>query len=130
MCYLQFYFNSFGNEGFGTPLYMAPEVFESHCHDINSEVWSIGVIIYELCTLNHPFKPVTLYEELFQKIINLDFKPINIYSLQVAPGLDRLCYGMLKVQRKERIKLENILNADCFKNYPLIAFFERYYTKG
>lgn len=124
------YLYRYGNEGFGTPLYMAPEVFESHTHDITSEVWSIGVIIYELCTLNHPFKPVTLYEELFQKIINLDFKPIDTQKLNTAPGLDHLCYDMMKVKRNDRIKLEHILNSDVFMNYPLIAFFERYYTKG
>lgn len=105
---------------------MAPEVFESHCHDIISEVWSIGVITYEICTLKHPFQPVKLYDELFEKIIHLDFEPLNLKIVPMPYGLESLCYQMLKVKRHERIQLDQILQAECFMNFPLIAFFERY----
>ena len=35
----------------GTPLYMAPEVVTSKGYGTESDVWSLGCVAYELCTL-------------------------------------------------------------------------------
>jgi NIMA (never in mitosis gene a)-related kinase len=40
----------------GTPYYIAPEVWKGEQYDMKSDIWSIGVLIYELATLEHPFK--------------------------------------------------------------------------
>lgn len=39
----------------GTPYYVAPEVWTSKRYSPKSEVWSLGVILYELVTLERPF---------------------------------------------------------------------------
>ncbi len=50
----------------GTPLYMSPEVLDGSGYDMKSDVWSLGCIAYELCTLKSPFKredsKMSLYE--------------------------------------------------------------------
>ena len=50
----------------GTPLYMSPEVLDGSGYDTKSDVWSLGCIAYELCTLKSPFKSdnnkMSLYE--------------------------------------------------------------------
>jgi serine/threonine protein kinase len=39
----------------GTVLYMAPEVINSFPYTAESDIWSLGVILYEICTSNRPF---------------------------------------------------------------------------
>ena len=36
----------------GTPYYLSPEVCSNKKYDLRSDLWSLGCILYELCTLN------------------------------------------------------------------------------
>ena len=40
----------------GTPYYMSPEVCQSKPYNANSDVWALGCVLYELCTLCHAFE--------------------------------------------------------------------------
>lgn len=35
----------------GTPYYMSPEVCENKPYTFKSDVWALGCVLYELCTL-------------------------------------------------------------------------------
>eukprot|EP01038_Epipyxis_sp_PR26KG_P007591 gene7591-10340_t len=48
------------NTFYGTPLYLSPELVENKPYNEKTDIWSLGVILYELCALNHPFKANTL----------------------------------------------------------------------
>ena len=39
----------------GSPLYMAPEIIKDKEYNSKSDIWSLGVIIYELITRKHPY---------------------------------------------------------------------------
>ena len=45
----------------GTPMYMSPEVWAEQPYNSKSDVWSLGCILYELCTLNPPFSGRNIY---------------------------------------------------------------------
>ena len=45
---------------YGTPLYLSPELVENKQYNEKTDLWSLGVILYELATLSHPFKSKTL----------------------------------------------------------------------
>ena len=44
----------------GSPIYMAPEILNNNDYDSKSDIWSIGVIIYELITGRSPYKVTSL----------------------------------------------------------------------
>jgi serine/threonine protein kinase len=40
----------------GTPYYMSPEVLKHEGYNSKSDVWSIGCLLYEMCTYQHAFE--------------------------------------------------------------------------
>jgi serine/threonine protein kinase len=40
----------------GTPLYLAPEQLRSEPYNDKADIWSLGVLFYELAALDYPFK--------------------------------------------------------------------------
>ena len=67
----------------GTPYYMAPESCQSEPYTSKSDVWALGVILYELCTLKQPFSADNLLGLVF-KIVQDQPDPIpSIYSSQL-----------------------------------------------
>ena len=45
----------------GTPYYISPELIEGKPYAMASDIWSIGVILYELCSLKPPFNAESLH---------------------------------------------------------------------
>lgn len=39
----------------GTPYYLSPEIIEGRPYSFKSDIWSLGVMFYELCALKPPF---------------------------------------------------------------------------
>lgn len=44
----------------GTPYYIAPELVESRPYSYPGDIWSLGVVLYELCCLRPPFNAENL----------------------------------------------------------------------
>lgn len=51
----------------GTPYYAAPEVWKDKPYDLKCDIWSLGCVIYEMASLNPPFKAMDM-EGLYRKI--------------------------------------------------------------
>ncbi|GJN09272.1 hypothetical protein PR202_ga27262 [Eleusine coracana subsp. coracana] len=52
----------------GSPLYMAPEIWQGKDYDAKSDLWSVGVILFQLVTGQLPF-PGSNYYQLRQNIL-------------------------------------------------------------
>ena len=50
----------------GTPYYMSPEACQSEPYTSKSDVWSLGIILYELAALKHPFEANNLLGLVFK----------------------------------------------------------------
>ena len=59
----------------GTPYYMSPEVCENKPYSFKSDVWALGCVLYELCTLQHAFAADNLLG-LVYKIVQVKVDPI------------------------------------------------------
>ncbi|GAB0087483.1 mitogen-activated protein kinase kinase kinase 7-like [Sergentomyia squamirostris] len=93
---------------FGTPLYMAPEVYHTRCYGYPSDVWSLGVILYEMATLKHPFSGRTLYE-LGHAIQKGDFEPIPLKEIDYDLNIQVIVKMMLIPGIQERCSLKAVL---------------------
>ena len=58
---------SLANSGVGTPLYFSPELTLGQSYNFKSDIWSLGVLLYEMCALEPPFQGKT-HVKLFSKI--------------------------------------------------------------
>ncbi len=87
----------------GTPAYMSPEQVrgETHRLDGRSDIWSLGVILYELLTGRQPFHGDTR-NELFDEIKHRDPSPTRQRQPQVPAELDRICLKCLNKQVTDR----------------------------
>lgn len=58
----------------GTPLYMAPEIFTSPAYNYKVDIWSLGVVSYEILCGNPPFKCYNLDELKRQQKNQISFE--------------------------------------------------------
>lgn len=62
---------------------MSPELVKNEPYNAKSDVWSIGCLLYELCTFQRPFIGDTIYE-VFNAIIKEEPPSIiNVYSQEL-----------------------------------------------
>ena len=67
----------------GTPYYLSPEIIENKPYSFKTDIWSLGVILYELCALKPPFNADSI-PTLALKIIKGQFSPIpSIYTKEI-----------------------------------------------
>ena len=59
----------------GSPYYISPEICEGKGYNSKTDIWSLGCILYELCTLRHAFKGNNI-SGLLMNIIRGKFAPI------------------------------------------------------
>jgi NIMA (never in mitosis gene a)-related kinase len=53
----------------GTPYYLSPEIVQSNTYDFKTDMWSMGVLLYEMCMLKPPFNGENLHTLAIQ-IVN------------------------------------------------------------
>ncbi|XP_053772797.1 serine/threonine-protein kinase Nek3 isoform X2 [Desmodus rotundus] len=67
----------------GTPYYVPPEIWENTPYNNKSDIWSLGCILYELCTLKHPFQ-ANSWKSLILKICQGSVSPLpSHYSYEL-----------------------------------------------
>lgn len=80
----------FCNTMIGTPYNMSPELCEDKPYDQKSDVWSLGCLLYEMCSLKHAFNGKSL-PALILKIMRGRYPPLpDIYSPQMVALVDSL----------------------------------------
>jgi len=90
----------------GTPFYVSPEIIDGMPYGFASDIWSLGVILYEMCALKPPFVANSL-SGLGMKIIKGDYQPIpGHYSRE----LHNLVGQMLTLNPKKRPIIGRLLS--------------------
>ena len=74
----------------GSPYYISPEIYENKPYNKKTDIWSLGIILYEMCMLNKPFK-ANNEDELKKKVIKEKYKPIDTkYSKELVNMINML----------------------------------------
>ena len=104
----------------GTPYYMSPEVCENVPYSYKSDVWALGCVLYELCTLKHAFSANNLLG-LVYKIVQEKQEPIpSIYSKSMID----LCAKLLIKNYRSRPNIDEIIQMPFIRQVAC-KFIER-----
>ncbi|XP_030914564.1 serine/threonine-protein kinase PLK3 [Geospiza fortis] len=96
----------------GTPNYLAPEVLLRQGHGPESDVWSLGCVMYTLLCGNPPFETSDL-KETYRCIKQVEYTLPVFLSLPAK----HLITGILRRNPQDRLTLDEILDHEFFKGY-------------
>ncbi|HMI89650.1 MAG TPA: serine/threonine-protein kinase [Polyangiaceae bacterium] len=85
----------------GTPAYMSPEQAQGEPLDARSDLYSVGVIIYQILTMCLPFEAASAVGLLLKHVHEKPPSPSSVSSA-VHPGLEAVCLKAMSKQRKDR----------------------------
>jgi non-specific serine/threonine protein kinase len=95
----------------GTARYMSPEQASGREVDSRSDIWSLGVIIYEMLTGTHAF-PGDYEQATLYAIINTDPEPVTALRSGIPLELERIVNKCLQKNPEERYQTAADLIAD------------------
>ena len=88
----------------GTPLYMAPELVQEQPYNHTADLWSLGVILYELFVGTPPFYTNSLYS-----LINLIINDTVKYPESMSPIFKSFLQGLLHKNPAKRLGWPELL---------------------
>ena len=103
----------------GSPIYMAPEIQFNSPYTSAVDMWSLGVIIYEMIVSQPPFPNCKSPFELTNEIKKLGSRPIEVPKSISCPDLLRdLVSKLLTVDPTRRMTLKEFVEHQYFKSPP------------
>ena len=99
----------------GTPEYIAPEMLMKKGHDTRVDIWSIGILMFELLSGYSPFVAKT-NQELYQNIRRLKIQ----WPKDMPPLAKNLISKILRLNPIDRPSFDEILNHQWFKQTKMI----------
>lgn len=91
----------------GTPYYLSPEIIQNKPYGLESDIWSLGVLLYEMCALRPPFNARNL-SALAMKITVGAYSPV---PSQYSKDLRQLIATLLLTNPKRRPSIHKVLRS-------------------
>lgn len=87
--------------GIGSPAYMSPEQVKEHSLTHQTDIFSLGVVMYQLLTGKLPFHGTNNFSMIYQ-IINVDPPPPSEFRNEVPPRIDVIVKRALQKATADR----------------------------
>ena len=95
----------------GSPRYMSPEQVQEDVISNQTDLFSLGIVMYELLTGRHPFATDS-FSRLIHKIIHEKQLPLRTYRSDIPEVLERIVYHALQKNTDKRYKMGLNMAAD------------------
>ncbi|MBV8030377.1 MAG: protein kinase [Betaproteobacteria bacterium] len=131
----------------GSPAYMSPEQVKEHPLDHQTDIYSVGVVMYHLLTGRLPFQAVNNFSLIYQ-ITNVEPEPPSTFRPEIPPALNEIVrHAMAKdlearyrtwesfsldlaeafrAQYKGAHKAQEFADSDKFETLRKLAFFNHF----
>jgi serine/threonine protein kinase len=104
----------------GSPLYMAPEIMENTPYTTKADLWSVGIIMYEILFAKYPIKGVNGIFDLIHKI-----KHTSVITIPERPTVSTDCKdllrGLLQKDYRDRISWEDYFTHPWFNGSNTVS---------
>ena len=111
-----------GNRGTfcGTAEYMSPEMVNKEEYSKDIDIWSLGILLYEMIHGHSPFKPNKAKFNINDIIDNIKIKDLK-FNENITKECKELIIHLLDRDVTKRYKIEDIFNSNFVK------YYENYY---
>lgn len=96
----------------GSPLYMAPEVLRGDSYGAKADLWSVGVILYEMVCGERPFHDVASIVELKKQLLSEPIRFPSKVKDNISHDCRRLLNSLLQKDPSKRIQFSAFFNHD------------------
>lgn len=103
-------------QGVGSPAYMSPEQVQDKELTHQTDIYSLGVVLYQLLTGKLPFVAVNKASLLYQ-IINIEPLPPSTHRTDIPPELDRVIMKALSKDLQVRYQSWTEFSRDLTQTY-------------
>lgn len=107
--------HDFASTYVGTPFYMSPEICAAERYTLQSDIWSLGCIMYELCARTPPFNAKTHFH-LVQKIKEGRVEPLPSLYSQELQAVIKSCLKTNPTNRPDTA---------CLLNLPMVRLMRK-----
>lgn len=121
----------------GSPLYMAPEIMNNDVYDNQSDLWAVGLILYEMLYGHHPYESCKTLDELKNTIntTNILIPPENSDITDISGECIELLCKILQKNTSQRITWAEFFNNEWTNNINSILDDDKiddniYYTNS
>jgi serine/threonine protein kinase len=93
----------------GTPQYMSPEQAQGYAVDERSDVWALGLVLYEMLAGRPAYPELPTYEQFIIHLVSRPPDPLRDYSPWVSEELAGIVHGAVEHDLSKRIQTCAIL---------------------
>ena len=100
--------------GVGSPAYMSPEQVRDQPLSHQTDIFSLGIVMYQLLSGRLPFKATNNFSMVYQ-ILNVDPSPPSVHRPEIPPAVDAIVRRALQKHQDRRYQAWSEFSADLAK---------------